>query len=40
MGHKYHFKRGDPVTIASGRYQGHTGAVDSVMFQRTRGLPE
>jgi hypothetical protein len=35
MGHYYHFKRGDPVTIVSGRYRGCTGLVDSAVFQRT-----
>ena len=32
MGHYYGFKRGDPVTIVSGRYKGHTGVVDSAVF--------
>ena len=38
MGHYYHFKRGDRVTIVSGRYRGCTGLVDSAVFQRTVGL--
>jgi len=29
MGHCYRLKRGDPATIGSGRYKGHTGVVDS-----------
>ena len=40
MGHFYHFKRGDPVTIVSGRYKGCTGLVDSAVFQRTGEYPE
>ena len=40
MGHYYHFKRGDPVTIVSGRYQGCTGLVDSAVFQRTVDYPD
>ena len=35
MGHHYRFKRGDPVTITSGRYQGHGGIVHSAVFQPT-----
>ena len=31
---------GDPVTIVSGRYKGHTGVVDSDVFQRTVGYPD
>ena len=40
MGHYYHFKRGDPVSIVSGRYMGHTGVVDSDVFHRTVGYPD
>ena len=40
MGHYYRFKRGDPVTILSGRYKGHTGLVDSAVFQRTVDFPD
>ena len=39
MSHYYRFKRGDPVKITSGRYKGHTGAVDSAVFQGTMGYP-
>jgi ribosomal protein L24 len=40
MGHHYHFKRGDPVIIVSGRYKGCTGVVDSAVFQHTVDSPE
>ena len=40
MGHFYHFKRGDHVTIVSGRYKGCRGVVDSAVFQRTIDYPE
>ena len=40
MGHYYRFKRGDPVTIVSGRYKGCIGLVDSAVFQRTVDYPE
>ena len=40
MGHYYHLKRGDPVTILSGHYKGYTGVVDSAVFQRTFDYPE
>jgi len=40
MGHYYRFKRGDAVTIISGRYKGHTGVVDSAVFQRTVDYPD
>jgi len=40
MGHFYRFKRGDLVTIVSGRYKGHTGVVDSAVFQRTVDFPD
>ena len=39
MGHYYRFKRGDVVTIVSGRFKGHTGVVDSAAFQRTVDWP-
>ena len=35
MGHCDRFKRGDPVTIVPGLYKGHTGLIDSAVFQRT-----
>ena len=40
MGHYYKFKRGDQVTITSGRYAGFHGAVDSAVFQRTIDYPD
>ncbi len=40
MGHYYCYKRGDPVTIVSGRYKGCTGLVDSAVFQRTVDYPD
>ena len=40
MGHFYRFKRGDQVTIISGRYAGFHGAVDSAVFQRTIDYPD
>ena len=40
MGHYYRFKRGDAVTIISGRYKGYTGVVDSAVFQRTVDAPD
>ena len=40
MGHYYRFKRGDPVTITSGRYKGSHGVVDSAVFQHTVDYPE
>ena len=35
MGHYYRFKRGDRVTIISGRCKGAKGVFDSAVFQRT-----
>ena len=40
MGHFYRFKRGDAVTIISGRYKGIKGVVDSAVFQRTVDWPD
>ena len=40
MGHFYGFKRGDAVTIISGRYQGYQGVVDSAVFQHTVDWPD
>ena len=40
MGHYYRFKRGDRVTIISGRYKGIKGVVDSAVFQRTIDVPD
>ena len=40
MGHYYRFKRGDLVTIVSGRHKGSTGVVDSAVFQRTVDFPD
>lgn len=39
MGHYYGYKRGDRVTITSGRYKGSTGIIDSAVFQRTIDYP-
>ena len=36
----YQFKQGDPVVIASGRYKGHRGVVDSAVFQRNANYPD
>ena len=36
----YRFKRGDPVTVVSGRYKGHSGVVDSAVFQRSVDYPD
>ena len=32
-------KRGDRVTITTGKYAGHSGTVDSNVFQRTADYP-
>ena len=40
MGHYYRFKRGDIVTIISGRHQECTGVVDSAVFQRSVDYPD
>ena len=40
MGHFYRFKRGDQVTIVSGRYAGLPGTIDSAVFQRTTDYPD
>jgi len=40
MGHYYKFRRGDPVVILSGRYEGHRGVVDSAVIQRTVDFPD
>lgn len=40
MGHYYRFKRGDRVTILSGKYAGANGTVDSCAFQRTVDYPD
>ncbi len=40
VGHYYGFKRGDPVTLISGRYKGHTDVVASAVFQRTVDYPD
>ena len=40
MGHFYCFKRGDGVTIVSGRYAGFRGTVDSSVFQRNIDYPD
>ena len=40
MGHYYRFKRGDRVTIVSGRHKGAIGVVDSAVFQRTVDYPD
>jgi len=36
----YRFKRGDSVTIISGRHKGAIGVVDSAVFQRTVDYPD
>ena len=33
-------RRGDRVTITTGKYAGHTGTVDSNVYQRTVDYPE
>jgi hypothetical protein len=40
MGYYYHFKRGDPVAITSGKYQGCKGIVESAVFQTTVDQPD
>ena len=40
MGHYFSCKRGEQVTIISGRYHGSQGVVDSAVFQRTVDYPE
>ena len=40
VSHNYRFKRGDRVTIVSGRYQSHTRVVDSAVFQRSVDYPD
>ena len=40
MGLYSRFRRGDPVSIVSGRYEGCTGVVDSAVFQRTVDYPD
>ena len=32
-------RRGDRVTITSGKYAGHTGTVESNVYQRTEDYP-
>ncbi len=33
-------RRGDPVTITTGKYAGHTGTVDSNVVQKTVDRPD
>ncbi len=33
-------RRGDRVTITNGKYAGHTGAVESNVYQRTADYPD
>ena len=33
-------KRGDRVTITTGKYAGHTGTVESNVYQRTGDYPD
>ena len=33
-------RRSDPVRITSGKYAGHTGTVESNVFQRTVDYPD
>lgn len=40
MGHRYKFKRGDPVVIVTGSCEGRQGVVDSAVFQRTVDYPD
>ena len=40
VGHYYRFKRGDHVTIISGRQKSAIGVVDSAVFQRTVDYPD
>jgi len=40
VGQNYRFKRGDRMTITSGRYKGTVDAVDSAVFQRTADYPD
>lgn len=40
VGHHYKYRRGQRITIRSGRYTGISGAVDSAVFQRTADYPE
>ena len=40
MGHYYRFKRGDQVTIVSGRCKASPGVVDSAVFQCTLDYPD
>ena len=39
MVHFYGYKRGDPVTIVSWRYEGYQGVVDNAAFRRTLDYP-
>ena len=40
MGFHYRFSRGDRVQIISGKFKGHTGAVDANVFQRSVDFPK
>ena len=40
VSHSYKFRRGDRVTIISGRYKGLSGVVESAVFQRTIDRPD
>ena len=40
VGYQYKFKRGNRVTIISGKYAGHHGVVDSAVFQQTVDYPD
>ena len=40
VGYQWKFKRGDRVTIISGKYAGHQGVVDSAVFQGTVDYPD
>ena len=33
-------RRGDRVTITSGKYAGHTGTIESNVYQRTLDYPD
>ena len=40
MGRFYRYRRGDQVTITSGRYKGRSGIVESAVYQRTVDRPD
>ncbi len=40
VGHFYKFKRGDRVSIVSGKHTGSEGRVESAVFQRSVDYPD